>query len=192
MSKSARFFITLLFILVLLSLALNGFIIWQLLLVRQQAQQSAREVGTIIQESLARTISDLENIENASLEFSVTVDQDFPIDTAVDFNETIEVPIQMTVPISQTIETVIFLELVGGVEVPVDIAVPVNVEVPIDNTVVIPIERTIPISATVPLSAEIPIEIDIGESELTGQVVRLRQDLRELSDFIERLLGEVE
>ncbi len=192
MTKSAKFFVTFLFILVILSLALNGFIIWQLLMARQQAQQAARDFGGIVQESLNRTISDLEGLESSSVEFTVAVDQDFPIDTAVDFNETIEVPIQMTVPISQTIETVIFLEVVGGVEVPVEIAVPVNVEVPIDNTVAIPLERTIPISAVVPLRAEVPIEIDVGESDLAGQVVRLRQDLQALSDVVERLLGAVE
>ncbi len=192
MPKSAKVSIFVLFVLVVLSLTLNGLIIWQLLMARQQVQRSAREIGTIIQESLDRTIADLENVEDTSIEFNVAVNQDFPIDTEIAFEETIEVPIQMTVPISQTIDTVIFIELVGGVEVPVDIAVPVNVEIPIDNTIRVPFARSIPISTTIPLSTEVPINIDVGESQVAGQIVRLRQDLTSLSDLVERLLADLE
>ena len=192
MSKSAKFIIFILFILVLASLALNGLIIWQLLMVQQRIQNVAAEAGPTIQESLDEIIIDLEKLEGAALEFDIAVDQDFPVDTEIAFSDTVEVPIQMTVPISQTIETTVFLELVGGVELPVDIAVPVNVEVPIDNTVVIPIERTIPISVTVPLKEDFLIEIDVAESDLALQIARLREGLISLNAFIDQALAEVQ
>lgn len=193
MSRSTRFVIYLLFLLVIVSLALNGFILWQLYQVRQQARQAAREFGPAVQESLAGLIADLDELEDTPVEIEVAIDQEIPIQTEIAFNEELEVPIQTIVPISQTIETVIMLEVVGGVEVPIDIAVPVNVEVPIDTTVSIPIERTVPISTTIPVKLDVPIQIDLARTEgLAGYIGRLREGLISLDKFLDRALAQVD
>jgi len=191
-SKSEKALGIILFVLVLISLALNGFVIWQLRNAQRRVQAAVREFGPVVEESLSQLISDLEDFEKTPLEFDIDVQQDIPIQTEIAFDETIAVPIQLTVPISQTIETTVVLSLVGGVELPIDIAVPVNVEIPIDNTITVPIERIVPISTTIPLDVKVPIQIDLTETELSAYINRLRQSLVLLNNFVEEALTRLE
>ncbi len=192
MATSTKVAITILTILVLASLALNGYLIWQLFQVQTQVRQTVRQVGPEIQESLDKAISDLESFEQTELEFNIAVQQDFPIDTEIPFNETINVPIQMTVPISDVIDTVVSLDLLGtGVPLEVPIVVPVNIDIPIDNTVTVPINRSIPISVTVPLDVEVPIAVDLQESEIGGYLGQMREGLEALDQAVDRILRQV-
>ncbi|MDX1520204.1 MAG: hypothetical protein R3264_01080 [Anaerolineae bacterium] len=184
MSNTAKTIITVLFILVLLSIGLNVFILMQL----REARQAARQTIPELQAALSQTAADLEALEQSNLELSIDIVQEFPIETEIPFNETIEVPIQLTVPISQVIETTVVLNIVGGIELPVDIAVPVDVEVPINNTVVIPIDRTIPISTVIPLDVTVPVAIDVGETELAGFVTKLREGIVSLNEMLDRFV----
>lgn len=193
MSRTAKIVVGLIFILVVISLGLNLFLIAQLRQVQSQASTAAKEFGPQIQGALDEIIADLADFENSSIEVAVDVEQEFPIEVEIPFNEEIEVPIQMTVPISQVIETTITLDLLGtGAGIPIDIAVPIDLEIPIENTVVVPINRTIPISTTVPLDLSVPVAINLGETELGPAIVRLREGLISFSDFLDQLLAKVE
>ena len=193
MSTPTKVAVTILSILVVISLGLNIFLIWQLRQVQLQAQETVREFGPAIQDALSQTIAELETLENTTLEFEIAVEQNFPIDTEVTFNQTIDVPIDLIIPISQVVETTIMIDpLKTGLEIPVDVSVPVDVEIPINETISIPINRTIPIVADVPLKANVPIEIAVGETDLAGYIASFREGLMSINGFIDKALAGVE
>ena len=174
MSKSAKISLVLLFILVLLSLGLNGFLMWRLL----QVQEQARRFVPVARDAVSQAITELETLQTSTIRFNVAVKQDFPVKTEVPFNQTLDIPIQLTLPISQVIETTIMIDpLQSGLSIPVDVNVPVDLEVPIDLTVPVSIDQTVPISTTIPLDLEAPILIEVGETEIAGYLERLKAGL---------------
>jgi len=178
MTTGAKISIVILFILVLLSLGLNGYLIWQWQTFQQQTQHTVQEYQQMASEGLAQAVTDLESFEQSTIEFEIEVQQEFPIQVEIPFKETLEVPIQTTIPISQQIETTIMLDpFQAGLAIPTDIAVPVNLEFPIDLTIPVSIDRTIPISTAVPLDISVPIAIEISETELAPYLERLRLSL---------------
>jgi hypothetical protein len=192
-STSLKAVLVTLFVLVLFSLGLNIYIIMQLRNAQLEAQRAAREIGPPLQESLSQTIADLEDFEQSTLEFNIPVEQEFAVEAEIPFDETIEVPIQLTVPISQVVETTILIDpLQTGFEIPVDIAVPIAIEIPIDETLAFPIKRTIPISTTIPLKVDVPIVINVAETDLAQYVTRLREGLQPLSAFLDETLGRLQ
>lgn len=178
MTRGAKISIVILFILVLLSLGLNGYLIWQWLTFQQQTQQTVQAYQTMASEGLAQAITDLESFEQATIQFEIEVQQEFPVQVEIPFQETIDVPIQTTIPINQEIQTTIMLDpFQAGLAIPTDITVPVEMEFPIDLTIPVSVDRTIPISTSVPLDLSVPIAIEIGETELAPYLERLRLSL---------------
>jgi hypothetical protein len=191
-SKTAKVILVILFILICVSLGLNGFLLWKLYSFEQQAQTTVRNLVPIAQESLDQTVADLEAFQESTIEFDLQVKQDFPVKVDIPFNETIEVPIQLTLPISQEINTTILLDpLQTGIGIPVDVTVPVDMEVPIDVSIPVSIDRTIPVSTTVPLDLDVPISIAINDTELAGYIERLRASLVDFEAFFDQVLSEV-
>lgn len=191
--KALKASIIVLFILVFLSLGLNLYLTWQLLRLQKQAQDLAQDLGPIVQETLSQAAVDLESFKDSTIEFDVQVNEEFPVQANIPFNETIEVPIKVTIPINEQIETSVVIDpFQSGLEIPVDIAVPVDMEVPIDMVVPVSIDRTIPISTTVPLNVSVPIAIDLGETELAGFVERLHTGLVSLEESIGQLMPVAE
>jgi hypothetical protein len=189
MSKTAKVILVILFILVFLSLGLNVYLLWKLYSLEEQARTTARNVVPLLQASLGQTVTDLETFQESAIEFDVQVKQDFPLEVDVPFNETIEVPIQLTLPISQEINTTILLDpLQTGTGIPVDVTVPVDMEVPIDVTVPVEIDRTIPIATTIPLDLDVPVSIEIGDTELAGYIERLRDNLISFNTSLDQML----
>jgi hypothetical protein len=189
MSKTAKVILVILFILVFLSLGLNVYLLWKLYSLEEQARTTARNVVPLLQASLGQTVTDLETFQESAIEFDVQVKQDFPLEVDVPFNETIEVPIQLTLPISQEINTTILLDpLQTGTGIPVDVTVPVDIEVPIDVTVPVEIDRTIPIATTIPLDLDVPVSIEIGDTELAGYIERLRDNLISFNTSLDQML----
>lgn len=178
MSRSAKIVIVILFILVLLSLGLNGLLMWQWWSFRQQVKATMQEFQPVIHEALGQAIAELETFEQSSLEFEIQIQQDFPVQVEIPFNETVEVPIQTTIPIKQEIQTTVVIDpLQTGLEIPTDVTVPVDLEVPIDLNIPVSIERTIPISTTIPLDLNVPLSIDVGQTDLAPYIERLRSAL---------------
>ncbi|MBN1220311.1 MAG: hypothetical protein JXM69_15385 [Anaerolineae bacterium] len=192
MSKTAKTFFVILFILVLVSLGLNGFLLWKLNQTEQQARTIARTVGPKVQEALKQTLTDLETFEDSTIEFNVAVDEEFPVQVDIPFKEKIDIPVQLTVPINQQIDTTILLDPLGtGQGFPVDVTVPVDIEIPIDTSIPVAIDRTIPISTSIPLHLNVPITVEIGDTELAGYIGRLREGLAAFDPLLEQLLTEL-
>jgi hypothetical protein len=188
MSKGTKTAIIFLFILVLLSLGLNGWLLWQWWSFQQQAQEVIADVESIAQEAVSQAITDLESFENSTLEFDIQVQQEFPIQVEIPFNQTMEVPIQTTIPISQEIQTTILLDpFQAGLNIPTDITVPVDLEVPIDLNIPVSVDRTIPISTTIPLDLNVPLAIKISETELAPYLEKLRTGLVSLEEGFSNL-----
>ncbi len=188
MSRSAKVIIFILFILVLLSLALNGLLLWQWWSFQQQVKAAIRDFEPIVGEALSQAITDLETFENSTIEFNVQVQQEFPVQVEIPFQETLDVPIQTTIPISQEIQTTILIDpLQTGLSIPTDVTVPVDLEVPINLTIPVSVDRTVPISTTVPIDFNVPLSIKISETELAPYIGRLRTGLISLNQTLSNL-----
>lgn len=185
MSKGSKIAVTVLFILVLLSLGLNGLLIWQWWTFQQQAQKTIQNYESMISAGLSQARDDLESFEQSTLEFEIQIQQEFPVQVEIPFQETLEVPIQTTIPISQEIQTTIMIDpFQTGFTIPTDVSVPVNLEVPIDMNIPVSIDRTIPISTAVPLDLNVPIVIEVSETELAPYLERLRTGLASFEEAL--------
>ena len=191
--RGIRVSIIVLFVLVLVSLGLNVYLISQLLQFQQQTHTLARELRPVLVDTLGNTVSDLEEIKNSTVEFDVNIDNDFPVDLEIPINESIDIPINTVVPIKQEINTTVMMSLFeGGLEVPVDVTVPVDVEVPIDTVVAIDVKQSIPISTTVPIKADVPIEIVVSETDLAGYIDQLTAALSTFAETADQFLQKLE
>ncbi|HEX9923161.1 MAG TPA: hypothetical protein VGD99_10900 [Anaerolineae bacterium] len=188
MSRGAKTAVVILFILVLLSLALNGFLLWQWWLFQQRVQTGLRRFQSLAHESLTQAIGELETFEQSSIEFEITIQQDFPIELEIPIDETIEVPIDTTIPIQQEIETTVLIDpLQSGFQIPTDVTVPIDLEVPINLNIPVSIDRTIPFSTTIPIDVQVPLSINVAETELAPYLEQLRLGLISLDQTISNL-----
>ena len=182
MSRGAKWLAALMFVLVLFSLALNAYLIWQATLLRARAAALQREaLGTV-----SRFREELGALSGATLSYTVHIDQEIPIDAVVPFRQELEIPIRTTVPISQEVQTTVNLEVKSlNLNLPVDVTVPVDLEVPIDMVVPVEIDQQVPVRTTVPLQLDVPVSIRLAETDLARYIELLDQGLADL----ERALG---
>jgi hypothetical protein len=184
MSKTAKATLVLLFILVLLSLGLNGFLLWQWLNFQRQVVGLAQTT----RDMLSQTIVELDTFQDSTIQFEFQVNERIPIQAEIPFSQTLQVPIQTTIPITQKIDTTVNVDIPElGVTLPLDVTVPLDMQVPVDLNVPISVDQTVPISTTIPVSLNVPISIKISETELAGYVEQLRVAL----GSIEKALSDV-
>ena len=188
MSRGARFVIVLLFVLVLLSLALNGYLVWQWWTVRSQALVLASQADELRHSALhavAQFREELQGIDEITLNYDVQIDESLPVDAVVPFRERLDVPIETTVPISQAVEAAFDLEVPQfGLRIPVEVTVPVQLEVPIALSVPVEINRDVPVQTTVPISLEVPIVIDLADVGLARTIEVLDLGLADLEQAL--------
>ncbi|RME48359.1 MAG: hypothetical protein D6796_06375 [Caldilineae bacterium] len=174
MSNTGKAYLGFLTGLVLLSLALNFFLLWQLLGVYRQAQG----MGRTAQQTLAQAIADLGELQNATFRLTVPVKQDVPVKAVVPFSQTITVPIDEKIRFQDEISTQLILEMPEfGVKAPMDITIPIDTEVPVVLDARVPINVTIPVETTVPLDMEIPVAIRLADTDFAPFIERLRNVL---------------
>ena len=188
MSRGAKITIFLLFLLVILSLALNGYTIWQLLIFREQAmalQQRLQDVQQVAAETVSRAIRELEAFDQVSIEHTVQINEQIPVRAVVPFQENMRVPIQATIPISEELSTTVAIEISQlNLSIPLDITLPLVLEVPVDITVPIDIDRQVPVSTTVPIRLEVPFVVNLSETGLARYVELLKQELKALEQVL--------
>ena len=182
MSRGAKWFLALTFVLVLFSLALNAYLIWQAALLQTRAMALQQEARSTV----SRFREELSALGEATLSYTVHIDQEIPIDAVVPFREELEIPIQTTVPISQQVQTTVNLEIRSlNLSLPVDVNVPIDLEVPIDMSVPVQIDRQVPVRTIVPIELDVPVAIRLAETDLARYIELLDQGLADL----ERALG---
>lgn len=188
MSRGAKIVIFTLFVLVTLSIALNVYSIWQLLIFRDQAftlQQRLQDLQYAALETVSRTIQELEAFDEVTIETTVQIDEQIPVRAVVPFQENMRIPVQVTIPIRDEIATTAVFQISQlGLSIPVDITIPLMFDVPIDITVPVDIDRQVPISTTVPIQLEVPIVLDLGETPLPRHVELLEQGLKDLEQAL--------
>jgi hypothetical protein len=187
-SSGLKFTLALLFVLVLVSIGINLFLLWQLVQLRQQAIETIDRIEPQLELAFDQTDARLAEFQRSTLTFDVEVDEVIPVQTNVPFNETIEIPVQVTIPIEEVFETTITLDAFGA-KIPVPVVVPVQMEFPIDEVVTVTISRTIPLSTSVPLALAVPVQIDISNTELAPYLQELRQGLDMMENTVKETIS---
>ena len=187
MSRGVRFQIVLL-LLVLLSLALNGYLIWQWLTFRSQAlalADQADELRRSALDAVAQFRQELQSIDEMIVEYEVQIDEHLPVDAVVPFRQRLDIPIEATVPISQAVQAAFDLEIPQfGLKIPVEVTVPVQLEVPIALSVPVEIDLDVPVQTTVPISLQVPIAIDLTDAGMMRYIELLDQGLADMERML--------
>ncbi|MGD2105266.1 MAG: hypothetical protein PVJ55_09180 [Anaerolineae bacterium] len=131
--------------LAMLSLALNGVVILELLELRQTAQQVVVDTRRLVTRFAEETFS-----------YTVKVDQEMPVSAEIPLSESLTVPISTVVPISTTVLVPVNLGLATY-----RLAVPIETVLPVDLEVTVPVSQVVQISAAVSLDADIPVEVAV-------------------------------
>lgn len=176
LSNGTKTFLSFLLILVIASLALNAFLLWQWMGFLQQAQVAGQQAQVM----LAKTVADLGEFENSAIQFSVPIDETIPVKMMVKYKRNIEVPIKLTIPIDQNINTEIPLEI-NGITIPIKVSVPVKMNVPIDTKQNVPLDLEIPIDTEVPIIMDIPVNFKLSETGMSVYITQLREMLDTLN-----------
>lgn len=145
----------LLWIVAIAALALNLYLINTLLQVRAQAGLAASQAADAVGE-----------IRNASIGYTVEIDQVIPVDVVVPISRTLTIPISNTIPISTVVTIPLAIPGFGTQ----NITLPIRTSLPIRLEQTIPVSLTVPINAEVPVQLEVPISIDIADTAFGPQL----------------------
>ena len=158
-------FQTVLFVLVMLSLALHALTIYAAVQVRAAAKQE-----------IAALTDQLATAEKQDLTFEVRQTRSIPIQAVVPVQKQLNVPISTTVDINQVIQIPITTPLGDTtLRVPFKATVPINVMVPVA------ISETVQISTAISFDGSLPVTVPAAQSPLAKLLEGLRQQLLALS-----------
>jgi len=150
--------------LTLLSLVLNGVIIFQFLRLRCVAHGVVADTRALVTDLTDDTFST-----------TVEIDQEIPISTDLPFNEVMTVPIDTIVPISTTVVVPVDLGFTTY-----NLAVPIETIIPVDMEVSVPFSETVDIITAVPIDVDVPVEIAIADTPLVDYLEELDAALEEI------------
>jgi len=142
----SRIWLIVLTVLVVFSLALNGYLVATLLGVRQTAL-----------DAVATARNNLAQLGSQPFVTQVSIDQEIPFDTVVPINQTLTVPINIDYPLSTVVNTAVNIPVLGRQE----ISLPIQTTIPIRYTLEVPIAVDVPISLTYHLQTDVPVEVVI-------------------------------
>jgi hypothetical protein len=165
----------------LVSLALNAFLLYSLLDVRQVA------IG-----GLDAALDSLESLEGEGFHYDYAYRDNLPVAVELPVQQEMVIPFQGNFPINTTVQVPINAGVLGTfvLDVPIDTNVPVDVEVPVQ------ISQTVAISTSIPLSLTVPIDVTAEDPAIQSLIDGLRRWLLELRqsfdvDILAPLLGEI-
>ena len=177
LSNTVKTVLSFLFVLVIASLSLNGFLLWQWLGFLQQAQ----EMGQQAQVAMDQAVASLGDFENTSIQFTVPVHDEIPVKTNVKFKKNIKVPIKLNVPIDQKVKTQIPLKI-NDITIPIEVTVPVKMNIPVNDVQEVNLDLDIPIDTTIPIDMTVPVNIPLKDTGLGPYIQQLRSMLMQLND----------
>ena len=170
----------LLTLLTLLSLALNGVVLYGLWRARQIALDAQKVALATVGD--ARVI--VTGIGDDTFAYTLEVEQEIPIAARIPFDEVVTIPVNTVIPIDTSVTVPIDLGITTY-----DLVVPIQTVVPVDIQFDVPISKTVDIATTVVLDVDVPIEIPLAETplldyveELDAGLARLEESLAQLSD----------
>jgi hypothetical protein len=153
----------LLWLAIIVSLAINAFLLNFLIQARQQVGQAAGSAAVAVGQ-----------LRTSSIDYPIEIQESLPVSLTVTYQEDIAVPISVTLPIN-TLVSVPLRTPVGNFP----INVPVVANIPISLTTVVPLDVAIPISMSIPIDVSFPIHVDLADTalgeSLSGAELYLRQ-----------------
>jgi hypothetical protein len=138
----------LLWLVVIISVALNVYIISVLREVRRQVGIAAGNAAVGVGQ-----------LADGAIDYNVEIHESLPVSMTIGYEDQITVPISVTLPISTEVEVPLRTPL--GV---FPIVVPVITSFPVRLNPVIPISVELPISTTVPVNVDFPIHVEIRDT----------------------------
>jgi len=174
------FLVGLSLIVALVSLALNAFLLYSLMNVRQVAMNG-----------LDVALGSLENLEGEGFHYEYQFNDVLPVAVEIPVQQEMVIPFEGNFPINTTVKVPINAGVLGSfvLDVPIDTSIPVDVEVPVQ------ISQTVAISTSIPVSMTVPIDVTADDPAIRGFIDGLRQWLLELRqsfevDVLAPLLGK--
>ena len=165
-------------LLTLLSLTLNGVVIFGLL----RARQTALDVRQTILNAVHDARSIVTGVGDDTFAYTLEVQQEIPIEASVPFDEVVIVPVNTVIPIDTTITVPIDLGITTY-----DLEVPIQAIIPVDLEFAVPISQTVDVSTTVLLNVDVPIEIPLDETPLVDYMEELDAGLGRLEADLDQL-----
>jgi len=145
--------VTLLWILLFVSLALNGVALYGLSAMRRGLQNAQVQ----LQELVSTMRTELQQLGEQPLELQIAIDQEIPISDTVKISDTFMVPLDTVFPFSTQVSTSFNIPLLGRQQV----SIPVSGSVPVSATFEIPIQVDFPISMTYRLVLDLPVAVTL-------------------------------
>ncbi len=143
----------LLWILLLISLVLNGLALFWL----GTMQQGLKNARLQLLEMVSAARVELQEVSARPIELQIAIDQEIPISNTVTISDTFSVPVNTVLPFSTQVNTAINIPLLGRQ----DITLPVSGSVPISVTFEIPLQADFPISMTHRLILDLPVSVTL-------------------------------
>ena len=140
----------LLWIVALVSLGLNLYLINMLMQAKLQVAQAASSAAAAVGQ-----------LRGSAIDYSVPISQTLPVSFTVSYRQTFSVPISVTLPID-TVVTVALNTPFGTFP----INVPVKTTVPINLNPQVPLSLSVPVRVTVPISFTVPIHLALADTPL--------------------------
>lgn len=170
MNKNYTLALALLTLLTVLSLAVNGVVIFGLLKMQRLALQAIADTRALVND-----------IGDEAFTYTIEVDQEIPIAANVPFHEELSIPINTTIPVNTTVVVPVDLGVTTY-----NIDVPISTVLPVDLDVTVPISESVDVVTTVPLRMDVPIEIPLSETPLEGYLEDLDAALADIETKLER------
>jgi hypothetical protein len=209
----------LLWLIVLISLGINIFLVVTLINLQREAQESVAKMKTV-----AEIFADVDPVELQNFDIPVVIDETLPISLTVPFNDTFQVPIKTTVPISTSVtinenisvpindvvslnrNATIVISVLGQsipvdipiradiplnmqTNVPINMEVPIELEIPIDLMVEVPVNTEVPIDAEIPVQMQFPVSVSVDEMGISASLMQLQEALHRLGELLEEPAG---
>jgi hypothetical protein len=140
----------LLWVVAIVSLALNLYVINVLMQARKQVAQAASTAATAVSQ-----------LSGAAIDTSVPISQTLPVSFTVAYRQTFTVPISVTLPIDTQVQVTLNTPI-GDFP----ITVPVKTTVPINLNPQVPLSLAVPVSVSVPISFTVPIHLALSDTTL--------------------------
>lgn len=155
----------LLWVVVIISVALNVYIISVL-------REARRQVGI----AAGNASVGVAQLAGGSIDYNVEIRETLPVSMSIGYEDEITVPISVTLPISTEVEVPLRTPL--GV---FPIRVPVITSFPVRLNPVVPISVELPISTTVPVDVEFPIHVAIRDTAFGAALDDAQRYLEDLA-----------
>ncbi len=159
---------TVLLVLTLLSLVVNGVMLYAGWRIYSQA--------TPVVEAAAGLGSSLRQASEEPLTLNVTIRQDWPLRVDFPLRRTVEVSVDEVVPVDTAFRINIDVPAIGLISQ----TFPIHLDIPVRTIVPVQVSTTVPISMNLPISVSVPLTVDLNE-------LPIGQDLGELGRVLEEL-----